>query len=604
MLQKKSGGFIKKMKNLFRLFKVGTIFNPIILNVKNTKPILREITLLYPKRLNAMAIDPSKITQFNNMKYIAGQITFSIQLYTKVNLKLRNDGECLISKRSLRKSVIKHVFLLMKKAIGFNDGFEIDVDEGSDIIHGGLGSTGSIFGGVAVAINEVYGSPIGEDQLLKYLSQNYGEEVTGSEDMLNPVQSVGGSIATGLYNGGILIISGENRVVKIGVVNPDYSVILGYPKNFEKRSSDVNFSKEKNNFSRFKKCGKDYGKDIAYDVFHKILPGIDEKNLSQIGNVIYDYRFNKGSIQNCSFSYPKIVEITKNLSYLKKNNIVDILSISSVGPLVFAITKNPIKCVQAFKKQGLAILKTKIENNKYQILNKTFLKNRKIKVGILGGIGPEATADFYFRFIKSLQEDGKIKQNKEYPQILINSIPAKELILDSIDESDLSDYINGLKELDSFKPDFIVMICNTIYLFKDKLQKKIKSPILDIRKIVEDYLKNKDIGPFLVLGSKGTVKKGLYDFKNIKCHIPNDAELEAISKIIIEYNIGIKSSKQIKIIRGICDKYLNKGVKRVLMGCTEIENLMKNEKIEKVGVMDIFIDSIINKIAHMKGEIK
>jgi len=32
------------------------------------------------------------------------------------------------------------------------------------------------------------------------------------------------------------------------------------------------------------------------------------------------------------------------------------------------------------------------------------------------------------------------------------------------------------------------------------------------------------------------------------------------------------------------------------MGCTEIENLMKNEKMEKVNIMDILVDSIIAKI--------
>ena len=59
------------------------------------------------------------------------------------------------------------------------------------------------------------------------------------------------------------------------------------------------------------------------------------------------------------------------------------------------------------------------------------MKNN-FKIGILGGIGPEATGEFYNKLIKRLQEKDLIKSNKDFPQIFINSIPAPELIYDYI----------------------------------------------------------------------------------------------------------------------------------------------------------------------------
>ncbi len=56
------------------------------------------------------------------------------------------------------------------------------------------------------------------------------------------------------------------------------------------------------------------------------------------------------------------------------------------------------------------------------------------KIGILGGIGPEATGHFYLKLIKRLQETGRIKRNTDYPQIIINSIPAPELVDEKIQD--------------------------------------------------------------------------------------------------------------------------------------------------------------------------
>ena len=80
---------------------------------------------------------------------------------------------------------------------------------------------------------------------------------------------------------------------------------------------------------------------------------------------------------------------------------------------------------------------------------------KTIKIGVLGGIGPEATATFYFELIQRLQAEGLVKDNTDFPQILINSIPAPELVFNKTTEKDLRPYEEGLKELDSFGVDFI-----------------------------------------------------------------------------------------------------------------------------------------------------
>jgi len=105
-----------------------------------------------------------------------------------------------------------------------------------------------------------------------------------------------------------------------------------------------------------------------------------------------------------------------------------------------------------------------------------------MKIGILGGIGPEATGYFYSTLINKLKKSGFIKKNKDYPQFFINSINAPELISLKVPNSDIQPYIDGIKELAMHKPDFIVMVCNTIHVYRDLIiQKSGFSNILSLR---------------------------------------------------------------------------------------------------------------------------
>src|SRR3989338_9160267 len=121
-------------------------------------------------------------------------------------------------------------------------------------------------------------------------------------------------------------------------------------------------------------------------------------------------------------------------------------------------------------------------------------------IGILGGIGPEATGLFYLALIRRLQEQGLIRRNQDFPRIVINSIPAPELVQDSPSQDDLRPYLDGLKALDRLGVDFIVMVCNTIHLYHDRLQQAITAPLMDLRAAVKQAMLRRRV-PVLLLGT-------------------------------------------------------------------------------------------------------
>ncbi len=353
----------------FSAFKIGTVFNPLKID-KAVTAVHKRVCIEYPSRLNAMAIDPSKIVENNNMKYTPGEIVFSTQIFISIEVKFIENSDLIVYRGAGdRETVVRHACNIMKKALGYTGGFEVDVQGFHNLKHCGLGSTGCLQAGVATAINHMFGSPITLHRLIKYLAQNYGEEIDNDLENLNPVQCIGGSASSGLHKGGVLVIAGENTVIASADIPEKYQVVIGIPDDFRFVDSKSQFDEEIENLDKFLESGNKYKHEIAYNVLHSFLPAIQEGDLKKMGDVIFDYRFNKGSIRNCSYTYPGLIDLMNELAFLKTEDYVSILSISSVGPTVFAIGEDIRRCEEEFKRCSLRIIKTKINNGTYKVVS-------------------------------------------------------------------------------------------------------------------------------------------------------------------------------------------------------------------------------------------
>jgi len=220
---------------------------------------------------------------------------------------------------------------------------------------------------------------------------------------------------------------------------------------------------------------------------------------------------------------------------------------------------------------------------------------------VLGGIGPEATNEFYGKLIDKLQKTGNVKSNTDFPQIIINSIPAPELVNDKIPRKDLEPYIKGLKELDRMNVDFIVMVCNTIHLLYESLQKEVKTQIIDLREEVKNVLRQNKESCVLILGTPSIVKKDLYNFKGIKSCKPNNEELKEISKAILKFNMGEEKEKQIRQVRTISNKYIKQGAETIILGCTELSLMLSKEKINKINTIDVLAEATVRRFSRLNN---
>ncbi len=205
----------------------------------------------------------------------------------------------------------------------------------------------------------------------------------------------------------------------------------------------------------------------------------------------------------------------------------------------------------------------------------------KKTIGILGGIGPESTADFYLRFINLFQKSEKPRSNTDFPQIIVNSIPAPELYLS--EQPNLEQYIQGVKKLESFGVSFISIVCNTAHLFYEELQKSVSIPIIDLRKEVEAYLEKSDSLSFILFGSGAIIKHNLYSSDKIVIKLNNE-EIKKLDKAIFDFNRGEKEEAR-KVILALAKKYSANS--KIIVACTEISEILRSSNLDYIDTMDI-----------------
>jgi aspartate racemase len=218
-----------------------------------------------------------------------------------------------------------------------------------------------------------------------------------------------------------------------------------------------------------------------------------------------------------------------------------------------------------------------------------------MKIGVLGGIGPESTAVFYSRLISKLQEKGLIKFNRDFPQIIINSIPAKELIHSELKESEIDEYLKGLKELDTHSPDFIVMVCNTVHYFYDYLQSNINTKMIDLRKEVRKFIESSRTKNYCVLGTETTIKN-LYG-GTIEV---GAKDIDLIKNAIYNYNKGIKKVIIRNQIQNLCEKYHKLGADKIILGCTELATMVNFDYT--IDTINILVNSTIEYLSLNKNK--
>ncbi len=224
------------------------------------------------------------------------------------------------------------------------------------------------------------------------------------------------------------------------------------------------------------------------------------------------------------------------------------------------------------------------------------------KIGIIGGLGPEATVDYYNGIINSFK---KKSSDLNYPEIIIYSVNMSEF-LDLMKKKQydmvvtlLSRKIGSLKKAGA---DFVAITANTPHLLFDEIEKRSELPLISIVEATCRYAKKSGLKKPGLLGTGFTMRETffqeVFSREGLEIEIPVSEDRDWIhEKLFTEIELGIFKDETRDGLEKIIGKMKNENaVDSVILGCTELPLILEEKSysgIPALNTTQIHVDEIV-----------
>lgn len=203
------------------------------------------------------------------------------------------------------------------------------------------------------------------------------------------------------------------------------------------------------------------------------------------------------------------------------------------------------------------------------------MNNNKNVIGILGGMGPEASNYMYKTLIDLSISDFGAKNNDDFPEIILYSIPVPDFISsDKNQKKALEMFKKRVEKLNKLDISSISIACNTAHLFLNELQKETKFPFVSMIDEVTGQVRKDGLKSVGIMGTPSTIRSKLYqsalENKGIKCILPTKTQINILEKIIRNIIAGKLLKVDTEKLKEIADYLDKKGAEGIVLGCTEL----------------------------------
>jgi aspartate racemase len=224
------------------------------------------------------------------------------------------------------------------------------------------------------------------------------------------------------------------------------------------------------------------------------------------------------------------------------------------------------------------------------------------RIGIIGGIGPESTVDYYKLIIGAFHEK---QADSGYPEIIIYSANLSSLmrILEADDLELLTEWLlEKVISLQKAGAEFAVIGSNTPHIVFDQVRSRSPIPMLSIIEETCKHAKKRGHKKLGLLGTKITMGSDFFKkpFGNngMAVIVPEKEDQALIHhRLFSEIELGIlKDSTRaelLSIIKKMIDRH---SIDAVILGCTELPLILNRDEfgIPFLNTTSIHAESIVN----------
>lgn len=224
-------------------------------------------------------------------------------------------------------------------------------------------------------------------------------------------------------------------------------------------------------------------------------------------------------------------------------------------------------------------------------------------VGVIGGLGPETTSEFYLDVIFQCQKLNDIQR----PLIIISSVPLlfeieRDLISSNVGKERYIPFlIEEAKRLEKSGVDFLVMPCNSLHVFIAEIREAVNIPVLSIVEETGEYLNEQGFKKVGLISTSATVANSVYektlDVNNIDYVVPDDLQKAKMDKIIQRLINGQHLNSDRELILKIIDDLIGNGVDSIALACTDLQLLLPStSEVAIFDTMKVLANSTATKI--------
>ena len=199
----------------------------------------------------------------------------------------------------------------------------------------------------------------------------------------------------------------------------------------------------------------------------------------------------------------------------------------------------------------------------------------KKTIGILGGMGPMATADLFQKITALTDAAG----DNGHIRVYIDSnasIPDRTAAILSGGEDPVPAMTDSLRKLEACGADCVIMPCNTAHYFLPRLAPLTKLPFLSMIKAAAKACRVRFPGETVgILATTGTLAAELYQkaltAEGVPFLVPDEGEQAALMEVIYQgVKAGAPPSRYREAFRSVIEGMTSRGAACFLLACTEL----------------------------------
>lgn len=224
-----------------------------------------------------------------------------------------------------------------------------------------------------------------------------------------------------------------------------------------------------------------------------------------------------------------------------------------------------------------------------------------IKLGLIGGTGPESTLIYYKDINKLVNEK---TNGKAFPEIAIESLDLCKAMeyMKSEDYKSLKKYIfKKVENLISGGADIISLTAVTMHIIYDELKKEIPIPFISIPETVSELSLKRGYKKVGLIGTIFTMEKDYMKTpfldKGIEIIVPSESDKELVNdRIANELEYGIIKEQSVNELLSVINKMVSEdNIEAIILGCTELPLALNKDNcpVDCLDAMDIHIKKLV-----------